>query len=161
MNAWRAPGEVFDSGELVAEIGRTGTVGANCNRGTPRRARAAFVTALEVSPEWHLKMQAAIQRHVDAAVAKTINLQGGEATVAEVGAIYLAAWRAKVKGITIYRYGARPDQVFTLSLPAAVPGGGGGDSRQLQRRLRRACLRVLIRQVCLGSSSLACLGSLL
>ena len=62
-----------------------------------------------------------MQHHVDTAVAKTINLPA-DATPADVRAIYLAAWRAGVKGITVYRYGARPGQVFTLAAPGPRPG---------------------------------------
>ncbi len=62
--------------------------------GVPADVRASFVTALEIAPQWHLRMQAAAQRHVDAAVAKTINLPA-DATPADVRAIYLAAWRAE------------------------------------------------------------------
>lgn len=96
----------------MAEVARTGTV--RQLPGLPADVRAAFVTALEVASAWHLKMQAAVRRHVDAAVAKTINLPA-DATPADVRAIYLAAWRAGVKGITVYRYGARPGQVLTLA----------------------------------------------
>jgi ribonucleoside-diphosphate reductase alpha chain len=99
----------------MTEITRTGTVRAI--PGVPADVRASFVTALEIAPGWHLKMQAAGQRHVDAAVAKTVNLPAG-ATPADVRATYLAAWRAGVKGITVYRYGAHPGQVLTLASPA-------------------------------------------
>jgi ribonucleoside-diphosphate reductase alpha chain len=109
----------FYTPELMAEVARTGTVGQNL--AVPADVRAAFVTALEISPGWHLKMQAAVQRHVDAAVAKTVNLQAS-ATPADVQALYLAAWRAGVKGITVYRYGARPGQVLTLASPARPSG---------------------------------------
>ena len=109
----------FYSEQLMAEIGRTGTV--RHLPGLPPDVRAAFVTALEIAPAWHLKMQAAAQRHVDAAVAKTINLPA-DATPADVRAIFLAAWRAGVKGITVYRYGARPGQVLTLAPPGPPPG---------------------------------------
>lgn len=109
----------FFSDELMAEIARTGTV--RQLPAVPADVRASFVTALEIAPEWHLKMQAAVQRHVDAAVAKTVNLPA-HATPADVRAIYLAAWRAGVKGITVYRYGARPGQVLTLASPQAAPG---------------------------------------
>lgn len=109
----------FYSGQLMAEVARTGT--ARQLPGLPPDVRAAFVTALEIAPAWHLKMQAAVQHHVDAAVAKTINLPA-DATPADVRAIYLAAWRAGVKGITVYRYGARPGQVLTL--PASGPQSG-------------------------------------
>jgi ribonucleoside-diphosphate reductase alpha chain len=57
---------------------------------------------------------------VDAAVAKTVNLPA-DATPADLRATYLAAWRAGVKGITDYRYGARPGQVLTLASPAEAP----------------------------------------
>ncbi|HCU93009.1 MAG TPA: adenosylcobalamin-dependent ribonucleoside-diphosphate reductase [Actinobacteria bacterium] len=109
----------FFSDELMAEIARTGTV--RQLPAVPADVRASFVTALEIAPEWHLRMQAAAQRHVDAAVAKTVNLPA-HATPADVRAIYLAAWRAGVKGITVYRYGARPGQVLTLASPEAAPG---------------------------------------
>lgn len=68
----------------------------------PAQVRAAFPTAAEIPPEWHLRMQAAVQRHVDAAVSKTVNLPA-TATVDDIRAIYFAAWRAKVKGITVAR----------------------------------------------------------
>jgi len=89
--------------------------------GVPADVRASFVTALEIAPAWHLEMQAAVQHHVDAAVAKTINLPP-DTTPADVRAIYTAAWRAGVKGITVYRYGARPGQVLTLASPTPAPG---------------------------------------
>ena len=78
----------------------------------PAEVRAAFPTAAEITPDWHLRMQAAVQRHVDAAVSKTVNLPA-ESTVDDVRAIYLAAWKARVKGITVYRYGTRAGQVLT------------------------------------------------
>ena len=109
----------FYSEELMAEVGRTGTV--RQLHTVPPEVRAAFVTALEIRPEWHLQMQAAVQRHVDAAVAKTVNLPA-RASIAEVRALYLAAWRAKVKGITVYRDGSRPGQVLTVAAPSPVPG---------------------------------------
>lgn len=74
------------------------------------------MTALHVAPRWHVRMQAAIQRHVDAAVSKTVNLPA-DATPADVEAAFLDAWRAGCKGITVYRYGTRPGQVLQR-LPA-------------------------------------------
>ena len=79
---------------------------------TPADVRRAFVTAAELAPESHLRMQEAFQRHVDGAVSKTVNLPA-EATVEDVAAIYADAWRQKVKGVTVYRYGSRPGQVLT------------------------------------------------
>jgi ribonucleoside-diphosphate reductase alpha chain len=107
----------FYSDDLIAEIAQRGGV-----RGYPQlpdEVRAAFPTASEIAPTWHLRMQAAVQRHVDAAVSKTINLPAN-ATVDDIRAIYLAAWKAKVKGITVYRYGSREGQVLTFAAPEPV-----------------------------------------
>ena len=104
----------FYRDDLIAEIAQRGGV-----RGYPQlpeEVRAAFPTAAEIAPEWHLRMQATIQRHVDAAVSKTVNLPAA-ATVDDVRTIYLAAWKAKVKGITVYRYGSREGQVLTYAAP--------------------------------------------
>jgi ribonucleoside-diphosphate reductase alpha chain len=108
----------FYSDELITEIARNGTVRNNPR--IPDTVRGAFPTALEVAPEWHLRMQAAVQRHVDAAVSKTINLPA-TATPDDIRAIYLAAWKARVKGITVYRYGSREDQVLTYGAPDSAP----------------------------------------
>ncbi len=108
----------FYSEELMAEIARTGGLGGI--RHVPEDVRRAFVTALEIDPMWHLRMQAAFQRYVDAAVSKTVNLPA-TATVEDVREIYLAAWRMRVKGITVYRYGSRPGQVLTFLSEGAEP----------------------------------------
>ena len=106
--------------DLIAEIARRGGVRGDSH--LPAEVRAAFPTAAEITPEWHLRMQAAVQRHVDAAVSKTVNLPA-EATVDDVRAIYLAAWKAKVKGITVYRYGSRQGQVLSYASPFPAPEG--------------------------------------
>jgi ribonucleoside-diphosphate reductase alpha chain len=99
----------FHSDELMEEIAREGGVAASAR--LPPGVRRRFVTALEVAPEWHLRMQAAVQRHVDAAVSKTVNLPA-RATVDDVAGIFVDAWRAGVKGITVYRYGSRSGQAL-------------------------------------------------
>jgi ribonucleoside-diphosphate reductase alpha chain len=101
----------FYSEDLTIEIARTG--GVRHLEKVPPEVRASFPTALEISPEWHLLMQSAVQRHVDAAVSKTINLPP-ETTPEDIRDIFLSAWRARVKGITVYRYGSKPGQVLTL-----------------------------------------------
>jgi ribonucleoside-diphosphate reductase alpha chain len=83
--------------------------------GVPERLKRVFVTALEIPAERHLAMQAAFQRHVDNSVSKTINLPPGTAPD-DVARAYRRAWELGLKGITVYRYGAKPAQVLELGL---------------------------------------------
>jgi ribonucleoside-diphosphate reductase alpha chain len=99
------------SNQVRDHVMRTGSL-AGCPA-VPAVDRRVLVTALDLSSRWHVAMQAAIQRQVDAAVAKTVNL-AAEASVDDVGDLFLMAWRSKVKGITAFRYGSRPDQVLRL-----------------------------------------------
>jgi ribonucleoside-diphosphate reductase alpha chain len=76
-------------------------------------ARDLFRTALEIAPEDHLRIQGAFQRHTDNSVSKTINLPQS-ATAEEVAAVYRRAWELGLKGITVYRYGSKQEQVLQL-----------------------------------------------
>lgn len=77
----------------------------------PPAARQLFKTALEISPEWHLKHQLAFQRFTDNAVSKTINLPA-TATLKDVEEIYRTAWSHKAKGITVFRQQSKEQQVL-------------------------------------------------
>ena len=79
----------------------------------PQDIRNTFVVSYDISPEYHVKIQAAFQKHVDNAVSKTVTLPE-IATVEDVKNTYLIAHNLGCKGISIYRFGSRDDQVLFL-----------------------------------------------
>ena len=88
----------------------------------PEWVREVFVTAADISPQDHVRMQAAFQESVDAAISKTINFPNS-ATRDDVRTAYLLAWKLGCKGITVYRAGSREAEVLT----SGVAGRGDVD----------------------------------
>ncbi len=107
----------LDAQRLMAEVVNHG--GLARVPGIPEELRRRFVTALEVPWEQHLAVQAAFQRHVDNSVSKTINMPHS-ATPAHIGRAYWRAWELGLKGITVYRYGSKDEQVLELG-PSEEP----------------------------------------
>lgn len=101
----------FYSEELMREVARTGSV--QHVRGIPEKVKRLFVTAHDIHPEWHVRMQAAFQKHVDNAVSKTVNLPY-HATPRDVEMIYMLGYKLGVKGITVYRDGSKSEQVIYI-----------------------------------------------
>jgi ribonucleoside-diphosphate reductase alpha chain len=101
----------FYSPELMHEIAKSGSV--QKIKEVPADVKKVFKTALDIAPEWHVKMQAAWQKYCDNAVSKTINFPP-DATKEDVRKAYQLAWRLGNKGITIYRYGSKPEQVLYI-----------------------------------------------
>ena len=101
----------FFSEGLMERIATDGTL-ANVD-GVPPEARAVFVCAHDIAPEWHMQMQAAFQKHCDASISKTINFRE-DATIADVATIYRMAYDLNCKGVTVYRNGCRENQPMAL-----------------------------------------------
>ena len=112
------------SDELIRHISQAGHIQ---HSSLPGELKKIFATSFDISAQWHVRMQAAFQRHVDNAVSKTVNIPK-EATLKEVKNIYLLAWKLKCKGITVYRYGSKTEQVLYLGTgkPLVVPSDYSG-----------------------------------
>jgi ribonucleoside-diphosphate reductase alpha chain len=99
--------------ELFAQIAQSGSL--QKIKGIPADIKKVFVTAFDVVPRQHLETQAAFQKFTDNSVSKTINLPR-ESTVEDIRKIYFSAYRLKCKGITVYRYGSKQDQVLSFGM---------------------------------------------
>jgi ribonucleoside-diphosphate reductase alpha chain len=101
----------FYSEKLMEEIAQKGKL--DDFEEVPPAVKRVYITAHEISPVWHVRMQAVFQQYVDNAVSKTVNFPNN-AMEAEVEEVYMLAYRLGCKGITIYRDGSRDGQVLQV-----------------------------------------------
>ncbi len=96
--------ESIYSQDLMQKIAEQGPI-QNIDE-IPEHIRRIFVTAHDISPEWHVRMQAAFQNYTDNAVSKTVNMPQ-EATKSDVATVFMTAYELGCKGVTVFRYGSR------------------------------------------------------
>ncbi len=111
----------FYSEELMEKLAGGASLGEI--KGVPDDVKRVFVTAHDIAPEWHVRMQAAFQKYTDNAVSKTVNFPR-TATREDVARVYMMAFEEGLKGITIYRDGSRENQPMSTgrSAPARTEG---------------------------------------
>jgi ribonucleoside-diphosphate reductase alpha chain len=102
---------------LMDEVKETGCL-RQINQ-LPAATKNIFKTALEISPDWHLKHQVVFQQYVDNAVSKTVNLPES-AGVNDISHIYMNAWKQKAKGITVFRYHSKTKQVLEKGITSEI-----------------------------------------
>ncbi len=119
--------EGWYSDALMQQIAEAGHIHFEA---VPKKWQRVFVTAHDVTPEWHIQMQGAFQDFTDSAISKTCNF-ATDATEEYVEQIYRYAYQLGCKGVTVYRDGARENQVLsTGSTAKKVQEGAGGGTGQ-------------------------------
>jgi len=144
------------SKELMTKIASEGTI-AHMEE-IPQEIRDIFVTAHDITPEDHIKMQAAFQEYTDNAVSKTVNFPR-EATMDDVRRVYDMAYEAGLKGVTIYRDGSREAQVLNIGKvnKADQPAGemaGGHEAQKVEPRARPEVTQGITQKVKIGCGNL-------
>ena len=114
----------------------------------PEDVQRIFTTALDITPEWHIRMQAAFQEYTDNATSKTVNFRE-QATQDDIREVYQLAYDLGCKGVTVYRYGSREGQV--LSTGEEEPEGKKDESRP---RPRPVAVRGVTRKIGTGCGNL-------
>ncbi|HHT9106740.1 MAG TPA: vitamin B12-dependent ribonucleotide reductase, partial [Candidatus Wujingus californicus] len=106
----------FYSERLIKEVSKLGSLQEI--KGVPDDVKRIFITARDVTPEQHVRIQAACQKYIDNGVSKTINFPN-EATIDDVKKVFLLAYESGCKGITVYRDKSRMSQVLSIECTCA------------------------------------------
>ena len=128
----------FYSSELMQRIAQKGSL--HDLHEIPEDIRRLFVTAHDITPEVHIKMQAAFQKHTDNAVSKTVNFTNG-ATISDVARVYELAYQLDCKGVTIYRDGSRDQQVLSVGKKEEPAATGVDKEKATTKRERPKVLK--------------------
>lgn len=143
--------EGFYSDALMRRIAREGTL-ADIDE-VPERIKRVFVTAHDITPQYHIKMQSAFQKHTDNAVSKTVNFRH-DAARGEVAEVFTLAYQLGCKGVTIYRDGSRQDQVLYVGDKAASGSQTEIVSCKVTPRPRPEVTRGITEKIVIGCGNL-------
>ncbi|MCM8770533.1 MAG: vitamin B12-dependent ribonucleotide reductase [Candidatus Omnitrophica bacterium] len=141
----------FYSRQLMEKIAESSSI--QNIEGIPPDVKRIFVTAHDISPEWHVRMQATFQKYVHNAVSKTINFPY-EASVEDVRKAYLLAYELGCKGITVYRDGSREKQVLNVSRKETKPAAIAPLKREIAPRPRPEVISGTTTKVTTGCGNL-------
>ena len=128
----------FYSPELMQRIAEHGSVQGI--EEIPDDIKKLFVTAHDITPDVHIRMQAAFQKYTDNAVSKTVNFRQS-ATIQDVARVYELAYQLDCKGVTIYRDGSRDQQVLSVGKKPEVNGEGRPVEKATSKRERPKILQ--------------------
>ncbi|MFZ2956387.1 MAG: vitamin B12-dependent ribonucleotide reductase [Candidatus Ozemobacteraceae bacterium] len=123
----------FINDPLLERIAQSGTI--QKIEEIPEDLRRIFVTSHDIAPDWHVRMQAAFQKHTDNAVSKTVNFPH-DATMREVEKVFILAHALGCKGITVYRDGSRDEQVLNIAGKKGAKGKDSGEADSIIPRPR-------------------------
>ncbi len=139
------------SRELMEKIAGTGSL-AHFEE-FPEEIRNVFVTAHDITPVDHIKMQAAFQKYVDNAVSKTVNFSK-TATTKDVEDVYMQAYKLGCKGVTVYRDGSREDQVLSTTKKQGQEDAGSEAADRIVPKRRPAVIKGATRLLKTGCGNL-------
>ncbi len=139
------------SRELMERIAETGSITKFSE--FPEEIRKIFVTAHDISPADHIRMQAAFQKYTDNAVSKTVNFPHS-ATTKDVEDVYMLAYKLGCKGVTVYRDGSREEQVLSKKSGAKVQESGVNENQRISPKKRPAVIKGATRLMKTGCGNL-------